>query len=394
MNPYKPTRTYNKIHNIAHNYRYIGVQGGQGASKTVSILMMLINECSHGRCEITVLGHELTKLKATAILDFKKILQSWKRWDPEAMTRGSHYKFSNGSFIEFVGLDSSDMGKGLRRDILYFNEANRGIDFETFFQAASRVRHKVFLDWNPDAEFWWHKQMEKRSDAKQIIVTFNDNQFLPEAEREEILRYKDRGYNLDGSVKNSFYANRWRVYGLGEVGIIPETVYTDWDEEWEPKGYVIYGLDWGYEAPTAIVKCYLNERDIYIEEILYKKKLTVGDLVQEMEMLSIPQDAVIYCDSAEPKSIEELNRAGFIALEADKKPGSVDAGIKTVAHHNLHLKGENLINEIKSYSRKRNRDGEITEQIIKANDHLMDAMRYAIYTELKGRGNEYYSKLK
>ena len=182
--------------------------------------------------------------------------------------------------------------------------------------------------------------------------------------------------------------NHWRVYGLGLRGISTETIYTHWKhvEQLPGKGEVWMGQDFGYNVPSALVRVEMWEGNIYVEEVLYETKLTTGDLIEKYKELGISKAVEIFCDNAEPKTIEELRRAGYNAKEAHK---DVTEGIRKVKSLPLFINSSslNILKEIKSYKWKSDVNGRPVkdkdrDEPVKFNDHAMDAMRYAIFTKL------------
>lgn len=392
---YKPTLALTKIAEISAGNKINVVQGGQGASKTISILMMLINQSYlEGGLESSILGNELTKLKLTVVRDFKKIMISWNRFEPSRFTRDSHYEFENGSYIEFLGLDRIDIGKGLRRDYLYFNEANRGIKFETYRQAASRCRRKVFIDFNPDAEFWVHDEVLPRKDSGNVILTYKDNEYLPYSEREEVEGYKDRGFfnpNLpiddlfqESNIKNHFWANKWRVYGLGLTGKIEGLVFPDYeivDKIPKEAKKVAYGLDFGFtNDPTALVKVVLHEGKLKAKQLLYKKRLTNQDICKEFERLGLSKNDKIIADSAEPKSIAEIRKEGWNIKGCVKGRDSIKWGIQKINEYGIQIErtSSDFLEEARNYKYGETTDGKPTNKPIDNFNHCWDALRYAI----------------
>ena len=362
------------------------VQGGQGASKTFSILMLLINHCSNveGR-EILILSAELTKMRLTVIKDFVKIMRMYGIYQDSRFISGTLYRFPNGSFIKFIGLDKSDVGKGLRSDVAYFNEVNK-IDSETYRQVASRAK-KVYADFNPDAEFFIHKEVIDREDCDFIKLTFLDNEQLDSGERDEILRYKELGYNSAGEVLNKYWANKWRVYGLGEVGSIDGAVFERWESIEMPSDarLLYYGCDFGYATSKfAVLGIYNWNGRIVLKEFVYKTNLTNQQGAEELKRMGY-NGGVVYCDYAEPKSIRELQIEGIQAVKCGSKQD-----IKAFAIQNLNKDlfyvdsaSENLQKELRYYVYD-----EKTGKPRKTNeDHLMDAMLYAI-----GSGDKFNGK--
>jgi len=362
------------------------VQGGQGASKTFSILMLLINHASSKENrEILILSSELTKMRLTVIKDFVKIMQMFGIYQDSKFVAGTLYRFPNGSFIKFIGLDKSDVGKGLRSDVAYFNEVNK-IDSETYRQVASRTK-KVYADFNPDAEFFIHKEVLGRTDCDFLKLTFQDNELLDAEEKKEILRYKELGYNSSGDVINKYWANKWKVYGLGEVGGIDGAVFEHYEEIDMPEDarLLYYGCDFGYATSKfAVIGIYnWNGRKV-LKQFAYKTNLTNQEGAMEFKRNGYTK-GVVYCDSAEPKSIRELQIEGIQAVKCDSKQDIKVFAIQSLNQDKFYVdrNSTDLINELRYYVYD-----EKTGKPRKTNeDHLMDAMLYAI-----GSGDKYNGK--
>lgn len=177
--------------------------------------------------------------------------------------------------------------------------------------------------------------------------------------------------------------NYWRVYGLGEKGVSGETIYTHWRtcKELPGKGETWYGQDFGYNVASALVKVEYYEGGVYVDEVLYETKLTTGDLIERYKGLGIRRPVEVFCDAAEPKTIEEMLRAGMNAKPADK---DVTEGIRKVKSLPLFIteRSTNLIKEIKSYKWKTDKTGLVLDEPVKFNDHALDALRYAVFTKL------------
>jgi phage terminase large subunit len=156
------TTALRKIARLKKRIRVI--RGGQGAGKTISILILLINHASSKPDkEILIISAELTKMRLTVIKDFVKVMKLASLWNENRFIAGTLYRFPNGSFIKFIGLDKQDVGKGLRCDIAYFNEVNK-CDAESYRQVASRAG-QVFADYNPDADFFIDRDVIGREDC-------------------------------------------------------------------------------------------------------------------------------------------------------------------------------------------------------------------------------------
>jgi phage terminase large subunit len=353
------------------------VRGGQGAGKTISILIILINHASNNPDkEILIVSAELTKMRLTVIKDFMKVMKLAGLYEDSRMLAGTLYKFPNGSFIKFIGLDKADVGKGLRSDVAYFNEANK-MDFDSYRQIASRAK-KVYIDYNPDMEFFVDTEIIPHEDTDFLQLTFQDNELLDSTERNEILSYQGNCYFPNGEVKNEFWANLWEVYGLGNIGSLVGAIFTNWKEiptlPTDARLMAI-GLDFGYSVdPSAAVAIYKLDNTYILDEIVYAKEKKNNELA----LLLKEYRTTIVADSAEPKSIAELQSYGLVVLKADKPGGSILHGIQSIQSQELLItsRSKNLIKEIRGYVWAVDRNNIPTGNPIQTNDHAMDAMRY------------------
>jgi phage terminase large subunit len=378
--PLKQTTALRKI--CALTKKYIAVRGGQGSSKTFSILTILINHASSkANRNIYVVSAELTKMRETVIKDFVTIMSEAGIFNQDNFLAGTLYKYPNGSTIKFLGLDKEDVGKGLRSHVVYFNEVNK-VNQETFRQMASRS-DKIYLDYNPDAEFYVDTDILPRPDCDFIQLTFKDNECLKEGERDEILNYHKQGYNDDGSIKNTYFANLWQVYGLGNIGNLQGVIYNNWaliDEIPIDADFISYGLDFGFaNSKTAFMVMYKKDNNLYLKELIYKTGLTGSDTIKEFERLNISKRLSIVADHARPEMIEDIRRAGYSIRECIKGPGSVITGIDVLQRYNLFITKDSLnaINEARSYRWALDKNGKSSNEPVKENDDFWDATRYA-----------------
>jgi len=371
---YQPTKALAKISKVVKENDLAIIQGGQGAGKTIAILMLLVSLCYRHKKEVTICSSELSKLKGTAILDFLKILKDYNiyslsNWNKSEMI----YRFDNGSFIEFIGLDKTDVGKGRRRDYVFINETNK-VNIQSFTDITARAK-KVICDFNPDAYFYLH---DLKTDKNFISLTFKDNNFLPEKEVNNILEYYNRGYFPDGTIKNNYWANKWKVYGLGEIGSLDGVIFNNWQTiKTIPTDARLlgYGLDFGYSNdPTSIIEVYTYNGQRILNEICYQKELTNSQIAK-----LIPTKMPVYCDSAEPKSIVELKRLGVNSRPVTKGSDSINFGIQIIQEQNYLVteNSRNLITELQRYTWKTDKKtGEKLNQPIEDYNHAIDAFRY------------------
>lgn len=355
-------------------YRVIGNQGSTRSTKTYSLCQLLALYVPNlYKKSISIVGPSLPHLKRGARRDFLEILETSKVYSEDSFNKTDNiYNYPNGSYVEFFGAEDLGKVRGPGRDILYVNEANL-LSYQVYKQLALRTKEVIFLDFNPVEEMSWVYDVVDAQGNLMIHSTFENNPFLSKEQRDEILSLKDADENL------------WKVFGLGLRGASSEIIYTHWKivDELPNKGERIYGLDFGYNVPTALIDIEFYEEAVYWDELLYETKLTTGDLIERLNGLGISKRSPIYCDNAEPKTIEELCRAGYNAKPADK---DVTEGIRKVKSKPLYItrRSVNTLKEIRSYKWKLDKEGRVLDEPVKFMDHAMDAGRYGTFTHQIG----------
>lgn len=368
---FKRTTAINKLLKLTKRKRI--VQGGTSAGKTFGILPILIDYATkHPKSEISVVSETIPHLRRGAMKDFLKLMDWTGRyidsnWNRTLLT----YTFANGSFIEFFSADQEAKLRGARRNILYVNEANN-LSFEAYHQLSIRTSDLIWLDFNPTAEFWAHTEVLKEDDAELIVLTYKDNESLSESIIRDIESAKEK------AKTSTYWENWWKVYGLGEVGSVQGTIFSNWqtiDTIPNDAGLLGIGLDFGYSVdPTACIGIYKYNDSFILHELIYQKELSnrnIFDLIKS-------EPTMVICDSAEPKSIAELQSYGLKCMGALKGKDSILHGIQLIQQQSLLVTktSTNLIKELRGYVWATDRDNKPTGNPIDINNHLMDAMRY------------------
>ncbi len=372
---YQVTTATRKIRNL--NKRIRAIQGGSSASKTISIVLYLIDQAQRDtKPTITsIVSESLPHLKRGAIQDFLNIMQqhlyfSDARWNKSDFT----YTFETGSKIEFFSIDQPRKVRGPRRDRLFINEANN-TPFESFEQLEIRTKEFIFLDWNPTNEFWFYTDVQgKRNDVDHLILTYKDNEALDEA----IVKSLEQRMNRKGW---------WQVYGLGQLGEVEGKIYKGWqiiDEIPFEARLERYGIDFGYSNdPTAIVAIYYYNGGYIIDELAYRKGMSnkmIADIILNQE-----KTALTIADSAEPKSIDEIRGYGIQILGAEKGKDSVVHGIQIVQDQQISVTKNslNVIHEYRNFLWETDKDGKILNEPEHTFKHSMDAICYGIVSLIK-----------
>ena len=368
---FQRTTAINKILNL--NKFVKGIQGGTSAGKTYGVLPVEIDYCiKNPMTETSVVAESVPHLKRGALKDFKKIMKDTNRWDERRWLRtDSKYTFSNGSYMEFFGADDHSKQRGARRDRLYMNEANN-MTFQTYTELASRTKQSVTLDWNPTNSFWFHEHLINDSDVDFIILTYKDNEACPESAINFINKAKEK------AKTSSYWDNWYKVYGLGQLGNLEGVIFTNWNQiDTIPLNARLLGagMDFGYtNDPTTLIAAYKYNDMLIFDEVIYQKGLMNNDIYK----LSKDVRCMIYADSAEPKSINELRRYGLNIKGVDKGRDSVNFGISLLHQNDFYVtsRSSNLIKELRNYSWDTDREGNTLNKPIDAFNHAIDAIRY------------------
>ena len=345
--------------------RFIINQGGSRSSKTYSLCQMIIVYCvQNSNKVVSIVRKTFPALRATVMRDFFEIMK-----DLEIYEKANHnmseniYRFPNGSIVEFFSVDDEQKIRGRKRDVGWCNEANE-LWFEDFQQLNMRTEEKLIFDYNPsDSSSWLYKLPPEESVL--IKSTYRDNPFLPESIKRQIEDLKRTDEAL------------YQIYALGEKAISKSNIYNNWTflgrKPQRFQSYV-YGLDFGYNHPTALIRVYWSDGDIWIEPVIYESYLTTSELIEKFKQLEIEKTVDILADYSRPEIIAELQNAGYNVNNANK---SVKMGINFVKTFGVFCQeDEALKKEYENYKWKKVGDI-ITEEPVKLYDDAMDAVRYA-----------------
>lgn len=366
---YRITTALKKLKQLKKRIR--GIAGGTSASKTISIIQILIDQAQRDTKPTltSITSESMPHLKRGAVRDFLNIMQEHNyfkdsRWNKTDFT----YTFETGSKIEFFSLDMPHKVRGPRRQRLFINEANN-IPLETFEQLEVRTEDVIWLDWNPVAEFWFYTDiLNKRDDIDFLVLTYKDNEGLPE----QIVK------TIESRRGNK---NWWKVYGEGLLGEAEGRIFKGWNEiDSIPEEARLKrkGLDFGYSNdPTALVDVYVWNNSFIVDEILYRKGMFNSDIASVIKQ---GESALVIADSAEPKSIDEIATYGVSIIPSQKGPGSILQGIQYVQDQTIYVtkRSINVLKEYRNYLWITDKDGKTINEPQDFLNHTMDAIRYAL----------------
>ena len=360
---------------ILGDRRFIINEGGSRSSKTYSLCQLMIIYCLQNNNKVvSVIRKTFPALRATVLRDFIEILKEIGLYKQEAHNKSEHiYTFANGSMVEFFSVDDEQKIRGRKRDIAWCNEANE-LYFDDFTQLNMRTEDKLIFDYNPSDSASWLYELPAEESIK-IKSTYKDNPFLPDsikAQIEDLARTDEALY---------------QIYALGEKAISKSNIYSNWSfVAHRPSRFVkyVYGCDFGYNHPTALIRVYYCDNDIYIEPVIYESYLTTTMLIERLATLNIEQTVSILADHSRPEIIQEMNIAGYDVLNANKV---VKKGIDNLKTFGVICQDHKALKrEYENYKWKKIGDF-ITDEPVKLFDDAMDAIRYAT-THIR---QQYYS---
>ena len=358
--------------------RIIVLQGGTRSGKTYSAIQFLIELCykyPNAGMVITIARATHPAIKGSVLRDFIDILNSFDAYDPNLHNKTDSIYQLNGNTVEFISLDQPQKVRGRKRDILFVNEANE-ITLEGWNQLLFRTTGFAVMDFNPsDPMHWIYDDVQTREDAATLITTYKDNPHLTDVVVAEIERFKD----IDPDY--------WKVYGEGKRSAGRKgQIFTHFQKveviPWDECSSITFGVDFGFtNDPTAVIKLGRKNDRRYIEEVIYEKGLTIDLLAERLRSAGVTNSDTLICDSAEPRSINELRKYGFDAIGVKKNKDSVRHGINALKALTIFVlsNSKNIWEEVVWYAWDMDKDEKpkSPERPIDAFNHAMDAIRYA-----------------
>ena len=390
----------NKVLNYKHQELFqstapeLCVRGGKNAGKTYSIAdkLLLQPRLQPGKkLKAVVVRKTLPRIKASVLEILEKRAEAQKV--EFRLNKSDYVAQVLGLKMVFLSMENKEDHEKARSmtdvDFVWMNEATemRALDYDMLrmiVRGGESSFNQMITDFNPIGKTnWVYKRFfENRNGSNgvhKIHYTVFDNPWARSEEIDILKSYEHINRNL------------YDINFLGQWGELEGVIY-DWGEpvdvETMPESLdeTFYGLDFGYSVdPAALIRIYRKADEFWVEEVVYERGLTNQALAKKMRDKGVGENADIYADSAEPKSIDEIHHEGFNIKPCEKGPDSVKAGIDYLQSLKIHIidGSEKISEEQRSYVRKQDKNGEYLPDPVDAFNHAMDAIRYGIYTHCK-----------
>ena len=374
---------------LRNESRHLILRGGAGSGKSYfvaqKILLRILKDFNTVKHDFLCVRKTQPAVRKSV---FKLLLRYIDWWGLKDLCKvhrtNMSIEFLTGSTITCIGLDDPEKLKSIVGVTSVWVEEATELSLDDAQQINLRLRgitpsyKQIMYSFNPVSKAnWIYKRFFENEDQEGNTFlhhsTYKDNRFIDEAYKKEV---------EDLINQNPTY---YSIYAKGDWGVLEHIIYNNYDviEKFPHNSMedIVYGIDFGYNVPSAMVKVGKKGDEFYLDEKIYQDKLTNKDLIKKIKF-RYPENKPLYCDSAAPERIEELKKAGLNAKKAYKGKNSVKDGIDYIKRSKLHItKGSvNLLKEIAGYTYKQDRDGVVYDEPIKFGDHAMDAFRYAIYT--------------
>lgn len=378
--------------------RFILLMGGRGSGKTIAAaakcVFRVLDDLDKPDIKHTILAmrKHSANCQRSVVREIQDVIDRWGLEDIVEYNKTTKtFTFIDESRIMCTGLDESSKIKSIQGltgawaeeaeefvydDIVAINLSMRG-DRGTYFQ--------FILSFNPTStNSYLYDKFYRGGEEKPGITyhhsTYRDNSFLDE----DFVDQLDQMCGANDNLRDILINGKWGVLD-GLIFSPNQWSVEDMDDRLE--GEIIYGLDFGWNHPTALIMINrIDENTFYLKELFFFNKTPIPTLIECMNKCINDNADFIFADGARPEHIDDIFRAGFNIHPADKKPGSVFAGLTYLKRFKfvIHPDSKNLISEIQSYEWKKSKTGETLEEPVKEHDHCLDAVRYCIFSHYHG----------
>lgn len=393
--------------------RYLILYGGRGSGKSEFAARKILTRCwVEGNHTFLIMRKVRKSLQGSVIKVFLQLLESCQiRYEYNKTDRSIKFRNSRGKANELIfdGIDDPEKIKSIKGISNIWLEETTEFSKQDFITIDLSLREptlfykQIIMSFNPDeAKGPWLKKMF--FDGK------GDDYTGPGIENDSYLHHSTVDDNPIDSVRSEYNKVLARlddkthisIFKFGRWALAKGIIYNwdlvdlptpdfDWyDEIW-------YGVDFGYSVdPAVLVRIYRKADEFWLEQLIYQRNLTNPAFAKKMKTKGVGEKDYVYCDSAEPKSIQELIDNGIKGAKPSRKGAdSVKAGIDYLKSLKIHIvdgaetedwnPDENIWRERTLYKWKEDKDGNVLAAPVESFNHGMSAARYGIDTHMRGQ---------
>jgi len=388
-------------HQLKNQNRYQIYYGGSSSGKSFSLAQRTVLDVLNGKRNYLIVRNVQNTIRRSCLNEITKAISSFKVADYFDINKTDLTITCklNKKQILFAGLDDPEKIKsitpidGVITDI-WVEEATE-CDYKAIKQLDKRLRgrskakKRLTLSFNPILRDHWlykeyfsiwedNKKYVEKEDVSILKTTYKDNQFLTEDDIKALENETDPYY--------------YEVYTLGNWGILGAVIF----KNWKVKDFTNIestfdnfrnGVDWGFGSdPFAFIRAHYDKsrKRLYLCDEIYATELENEDSANLVK--DKVNNEIVICDSAEPKSIKDFKKHRVRTVAAKKGPGSIEYGIKFLQSLEIiiHPRCQNARNEFSKYKWKEDKMGNVLPIPIDKDNHIIDALRYAMEGEGKG----------
>jgi len=376
-------------------HRYFLISGGRAGGKTYNTVAYCIYKLFDPEyCRIVIARYTQRSIKSSIYRDIIDLIEKWGLTSFIRFEGEDIVNIQNGNRMmthSFKMTDKSAIAKSkgiANPTILLIDEAQELPNEEAFIVLNDSFRNtqghtQIILLFNPESKAHWiYKRWYLNSKPNPIWLddhcfihtTYKDNPYIDPLKVREWERMRD----IDPKYYSKHILGEWQEIAEGQI-------FDNWKAGWDPdpEAKRIIAIDFGFSNdPTAVIDCRMRNTKLWVRELFYGTSMTNQDLAEILKANGITRADTIIADSAEPKSIEELRRAGFTVRPAIKGPDSVRSGISKLLSKEVYVdpSSKNIWNEYENYRWMQGVNRPIDEY-----NHAMDAIRYALSGETSGQ---------
>ena len=384
----------NKYSLLGSDSRYYVITGGRGSGKSYSLnsfLLLLTYESNH---VILFTRYTLVSASISIIPEFIDKIESANLSEDFYITKDEIVNMKTGSKIIFKGIKTSSGTQTANLKSLsgvttwVLDEAEELNDEETFDKIdfsirAKGIQNRVILILNPATKehFIYKRFFESKGIEAGSNLTTKDSTYIHTSYLDNYENLSESFINQVENIKENNPKKYEHVILGGWLDKAEGVVFTNWKfGAFNPDNLqTSFGQDFGFSIdPTTLIEVAIDKKHkrIYLKEHLYKPKLTTSEIIHINK--AICGYKMIVADSAEPRLIDELNKAGLRVIATPKGAGSISAGVALMQDYELIVEGENIGKELNNYVYT-----DKGSKLFSDNwNHAIDAIRYNVSYQL------------